>query len=173
MRRRIVPLAGRCRERVRGRLRPQLIEPSLAPRAVLPKGCSMRVAMIVITGLCAAAGAVAQERFAPPTIEGFNPASPSIVSGSGGAPRAVKPSVKSPSQKAKRSQSRRSEPTPGSLYGGDAAMNPLPGQITAPMPNPRDFKVPPSVPPASPLASPPPGQSCDPYGPGHCGMKWR
>ena len=165
--------ASRCRERARGRLLPQPIEPMMGPRALRPKGSSMRVVLILMIGLGAATAAVAQERFSPPTIEGFNPASPSIVSGSGGAPRATQPAAKTPSQKAKRSQSRRSQPAPRGLYGGDATMNPLPGQITAPMPNPRDFKVPPPVPPASPLASPPPGQSCDPYGPGHCGMKWR
>lgn len=143
------------------------------PRALLPKGASVRVAMFFMIGLGMASAAVAQERFSPPTIEGFNPSSPSIVSGDGGAPRAIKPSAKSASQKAKRSQSRRSQPAPRGLSGGDTTMNPLPGQITAPMPNPRDFKVPPPVPPASPLASPPPGQSCDPYGPGHCGIKWR
>lgn len=132
----------------------------------------MRVIMMLLIGFGASTMACAQERFSPPTIEGFNPSSPSIVSGSG-VPRSAKPVAKASSQKAKRSQARKSQPAPRSVYRGDATMNPLPGSITSPMPNPRDFTVPPPVPPASPLASPPPGQSCDPYGPGHCGMKWR
>ena len=126
--------------------------------------------MLFCVGSCAVAAA--QERFTPPTIEGFNPRSPSIVSGSG-ASRAKKSVNQSPSKKATRSQARPNQPVPRALYGGTVRSNPLPGPITAPMPNPSDGRVPPPVPPASPLASPPPGQSCDPYGPGHCGIKWR
>ena len=113
----------------------------------------------------------AQERFTPPTIEGFNPRAPSIVSG--GGTKATKPAAKNPSKEATRSQARRNQPVPRELYGSAPRSNPLPGQITAPMPSPNDVRVPPPVPPASPLASPPPGQSCDPFGPGHCGIRWR
>ncbi len=131
----------------------------------------MRARLVLACLVLCSATASAQERFTPPTIEGFNPRSPSIVSG--GATRATKPAVKNPTKKAPRSQSRRNQPVPQELYGGTVRSNPLPGQITAPMPSPNDVRVPPPVPPASPLASPPPGQSCDPYGPGHCGIRWR
>lgn len=134
----------------------------------------MRVGCLCVVIMCALSTRAAAQAFTPPVIDGFNPSSPSIV-----APRgrddgpSTKPTVKQPKKKAPRSQARRNQPVPPSLYNNNATMNPLPGSITAPMPNPRDMVVPPPVPPASPLASPPPGQSCDPYGPGHCGLKWR
>ena len=118
-------------------------------------------------------GVSAQSSFTAPKIEGFNPSAPSIVAPAARERPAAKPHTKTPSKKATRSQARRNQPVPSGLYRNNVEMNPLPGQITAPMPNPRDFTVPPPVPPASPLASPPPGQSCDPFGPGHCGMRWR
>lgn len=135
----------------------------------------VRFSLSMLVSVAWLGSASAQQGFSAPTIEGFNPASPSIVApGGGGAERPVtKPQSKAPQKKAKRLQARRSQPSPPGLYSNSVPMNPLPGNITAPMPNPRDFTVPPPVPPASPLASPPPGQSCDPYGPGHCGMKVR
>lgn len=134
----------------------------------------MRVGCLCVAMICALIERSAAQGFTPPTIEGFNPRAPSIVAPGGADARPVaKSQTKQPTKKAPRSQARPGQPASPDLYNNTVRMNPLPGNITAPMPNPRDMTVPPPVPPASPLASPPPGQSCDPYGPGHCGLRWR
>ena len=129
--------------------------------------------VVIGIGVCAMSGrGNAQEKFTPPSITGFNPASPSIVSPDHGRRNSVsKPT--SASRKATRTPARPNQPRPAGLYQPSVTIQNVPPHLAAPMPQPGAFKVPPPVPPASPLASPPPGQSCDPFGPGHCGLKRR